>query len=95
MVTVINITFAKTWAFAVSIPKPNWRNIDTTTEAVIAEISDQALILHQNQRRIYTEPVPAPRANSNFHAPAMLSIWEVTTAPANTIPTVVQRAAFT
>ena len=40
----------------------------------MAETSLQALMRHQNQRRISTVPVPAPVTISNFHAPAMESM---------------------
>ena len=42
--------------------------------AVMAAISDQALMRHQYQRRMKTRPAPAPRASRNFQAAAM-SPW--------------------
>ncbi len=39
----------------------------------MAASSLQALMRHQNQRRMSTLPVPAPMAIRNFQAPAMES----------------------
>ncbi len=47
--------------------------------AAMAVISLQALMRHQNQRRMSTLPVPAPMAMRSFQAPSM-SVWnQVTT----------------
>src|SRR3990170_2638705 len=41
---------------------------ETKNDAVIALISDHALMRHQYHRRISTRPVPAPSASRNLHA---------------------------
>ena len=46
----------------------NSKNIATTKEIAMAEISVYALILHQNQRRIKIKPVPAPICNRILNA---------------------------
>ena len=46
---------------------------EMTNDAIIALISDQALMRHQYQRRMSTSPVPAPIASRNFHAPSTVS----------------------
>ena len=56
--------------------------IDTTNDATIALISDQALMRHQYQRRIRTSPVPAPIASRNFHACSTDESCDVTTIEA-------------
>ena len=55
------------------MPKPNCSTSETTNEAAIADTSLQALMRHQNQRRMNTLPVPAPSAISSFQAPAIES----------------------
>ncbi len=49
------------------------RASETTKDAAMAATSLQALIRHQNHRRMKTLPVPAPSAIRSFHAPAMES----------------------
>src|SRR4249919_1315894 len=51
---------------------------EIANDAIIALISDQALIRHQYQRRINTRPVPAPSANRNRHAPSTEDSCHVT-----------------
>ena len=64
-------------------------------DIIIADISDHAFIRHQNQRKMYTEPVPAPIARRNFHAPAIVSICDVTNPDKITNTTVEIRATVT
>src|SRR5687767_9330329 len=73
-----------------------WKAIsETKNEAVIALISDHALILHQYQRRISTRPVPAPSARRNFHACSTEESCEVTAIDARKINTVATRETDT
>lgn len=55
------------------MPKPNCSTSEITNEAAMAETSLQALMRHQNQRRMNTLPVPAPSAIKSFHASAIES----------------------
>src|ERR1051326_9205385 len=55
---------------------------DTMNDAIMALISDHALIRHQYHRRISTSPVPAPIANRNFHAPSTDESCHVTSVEA-------------
>src|SRR5664279_2521518 len=68
---------------------------ETTIEASIDEISLQALIRHQYQRRMRTRPVPLPSASSNRHAPSIVERFNVTTMDARNNPTVVHRDTAT
>ena len=52
---------------------PSCRTSDTTNEAAMAKTSLQALMRHQNHRRMKTLPVPAPIAIRSFQAPAIES----------------------
>ncbi len=54
----------------------------------MAETSLQALMRHQNHRRMKTLPVPAPTAMRNVHAPAIDSWYQVTTQEASITRTV-------
>ena len=51
-----------------------------TMEVRRAEISVQALMRHQNQRRINTRPIPAPMAKMNSQALLTLCILIATKA---------------
>ena len=44
---------------------------------IIADISDQAFILHQNHLNIRTKPTPAPHSIINSQAPDILEIKSV------------------
>ena len=68
---------------------------DTMNEAVMALISLQALIRHQYQRRISTNPVPEPSARRNFHAPSIVLSCMVTSADARNRKTVASRETVT
>ena len=54
----------------------------------MAETSLQALMRHQNHRRMKTPPVPAPTAIRKVHAPAIDSWYQVTTQEASMTRTV-------
>ena len=66
-----------------------------TKLAIIAEISLQALIRHQYQRRISTSPVPAPSARSSSHAFSMEASCDVTAIEARKSSTVATRDTAT
>ena len=51
----------------------NFIHVNAMNGATIDVISDHALSLHQNHRRIRTKPVPAPHWIMNSHAPVMVS----------------------
>jgi len=51
---------------------------EMANEAIIALISDHALMRHQYQRRINTSPVPAPSANKKRQAPSTDDSCQVT-----------------
>ena len=66
-----------------------------TKLAIIAEISLQALMRHQYQRRIRTSPVPAPSARRSSHAFSMEASWDVTAIEARKRRTVAARDTAT
>ena len=68
---------------------------EITNEAIIALISDHALMRHQYHLRMNTSPVPAPIARSNFHAPSTDDRCAVTTVDARKRKTVAQREIVT
>src|SRR5664279_5064572 len=67
----------------------------TSSEHAIAEISLQALIRHQYQRRIYTAPVPAPICSTTCHPEAIEPSCTDTHADAITSSTVHSREICT
>ena len=71
--TVMSTVQANSRGSSVRRPKRNCSKRDTTKDAAMAETSLQALMRHQNQRRMNTLPVPAPSAMSSFQAPAIES----------------------
>src|SRR5689334_7164232 len=81
---------------AANRPGTTLKQIDeTTNEAIIALISDHALMRHQYQRRIRTSPVPAPSARRNFHACSTDESCDVTPIDAMKRRTVAMRPTFT
>ena len=56
-------------------PSRDCRLREMVAAAVMAAISDQALMRHQYQRRMKTRPAPAPSASRNFQAAAMEAPW--------------------
>ena len=63
--------------------------------ASIAEISLQALILHQNHRNNSTNPIPALSTRISFHASLIRLNWVVTNIEKTINTTVVIRDTFT
>src|SRR5215510_1899984 len=64
---------------------------EITSDAIIAVISDHALIRHQYHRRISTRPVPAPSASRKRQAPSTDDSCHVTSVDARKSPTVARR----
>ena len=69
--------------------------LEITNDAIIALISDQALMRHQYQRRISTKPVPAPSARRKVQAFSTLESCQVTKVEARNSATVAQREIAT
>ena len=67
----------------------------TSSEQAMAEISLQALIRHQYQRRMYTAPVPAPICNTTCQPEAMEPSCTDTHAETMTSNTVLSRETRT
>src|SRR5919112_3937053 len=61
---------------------------DVTSDAVMALISDQAFTRHQYQRRMNTNPVPAPRPINSFQ-PCSTLVSMLMTASEQTMSTAV------
>src|SRR5437773_2213287 len=69
--------------------------VNVMNDATIAEISLQELMRHQYQRRMNTNPVPAPRPIRNFHADATELRFIVTMIDSRKSTTVAERDTAT
>src|SRR5689334_19229808 len=68
---------------------------ETKNDAIIALISDHALMRDQYHRRMRTSPVPAPSARRNFHACSTEESCDVTPIDAMKRSTVAIRPTLT
>src|SRR5208337_4889018 len=70
-IVVANAPFANTSELLPANGCQRFSATVTSSEQAIAEISLQALMRHQYQRRMYTAPVPAPICSTTCHPEAM------------------------
>src|ERR1019366_4841076 len=94
-IVVVNALFAKTSELLPVNGCQRFRMTVTSNEQAMAEISLQALIRHQYQRRMYTAPVPAPICSTTCHPDAMEPSCTDTHADTITSNTVHNREATT